>query len=139
MQQADIGGCFRMQYKSHAADLRRDLAQRLHPFAGDCVLQHGETSEVAAGLRHARNKTTADRIGVLIRLAASDPQGQAAMTAFRQALQQLGWRDGQNVTIDVRWSQYDLEDDRRYAAELVALAPDVILASGTLSVAAQRS
>jgi putative ABC transport system substrate-binding protein len=72
-------------------------------------------------------------------LAASDPQGQAAMTAFRQALQQLGWRDGQNVTIDVRWSQYDLEDDRRYAAELVALAPDVILASGTLSVAAQRS
>ena len=78
------------------------------------------------------------RIGVLIRLAASDPQGQAAVAAFRQALQQLGWRDGQNLTIDVRWSQYDVEDDRRYAAELVALAPDVILASGTLSVAALK-
>ena len=95
----------------------------------------------AAGLpltTRAQQAERVRRIGVLLRLAASDPQGQAAMATFRQAMQQLGWRDGQNVTIDVRWSEYDVEGDRRYAAELVALTPDVILASGTLSVAALK-
>ena len=76
------------------------------------------------------------RIGVLVRLAADDPQGQAAVAAFRQTLQQLGWSEGRNVRIDTRWSAYDIDVDHRYAAELVALAPDVILASGTLSVTA---
>ena len=76
------------------------------------------------------------RIGVLMRLAADDAQGQAAVAAFRQALQQLGWSDGHNVRIDTRWSESDAERDRRDAAELVALAPDVILATGTPSVAA---
>ena len=71
-------------------------------------------------------------------LAADDPQGQAAVAAFRQALQQLGWSEGQNVRIDIRWSAYDVDVDHRYAAELVALAPDVILASGTLSVTALK-
>ena len=78
------------------------------------------------------------RIGVLVRLAADDPQGQAAVAAFRQALQQLGWIEGKNVRIEVRWSGYDVDQDRKYAAELIALAPDVILASGTLSVAALK-
>ena len=51
-------------------------------------------------------------------------------------MQQLGWSDGRNVRIDIRWSENDVDRDRRYAAELVALAPDVVLASGTLSVTA---
>jgi putative tryptophan/tyrosine transport system substrate-binding protein len=76
------------------------------------------------------------RIGVLMNVAADDPQGQARLAAFQQVLQQLGWSDGRNVRIDTRWSENDVDRDRRYAAELVALAPDVVLAAGTLSVAA---
>ena len=70
------------------------------------------------------------RIGVLMSLAADDPQGQARIAAFVQGLQQLGWTDGRNVRIDTRWGAGDADRIRRYAAELVALAPDVILASG---------
>jgi ABC-type uncharacterized transport system substrate-binding protein len=70
------------------------------------------------------------RIGVLISLAADDPQGQARLAAFVEGLQQLGWTDGRNVRIDARWSAGDADRGRRYAAELVALTPDVILASG---------
>jgi putative ABC transport system substrate-binding protein len=70
------------------------------------------------------------RIGVLMSLAAYDPQGQARITAFLQALQQLGWTDGRNLQIDTRWAAGNAEDIRKYAAELTALAPDVILASG---------
>ena len=76
------------------------------------------------------------RIGVLMNRAADDPQGQARLAVFKQNLQQLGWTDGGNVRIDVRWGADDIDAERRYAAELVALAPDVILASGTLSVTA---
>jgi putative tryptophan/tyrosine transport system substrate-binding protein len=76
------------------------------------------------------------RIGVLMNRVADNPEGQAAVAAFRQALQQLGWSDGRNVRIDTRWGVNDVDRDRRDAAELVALAPDVILASGTPSVAA---
>jgi putative tryptophan/tyrosine transport system substrate-binding protein len=76
------------------------------------------------------------RIGVLMNRAADNPEGQARFAAFQQGLQQLGWSDGRNVRIDIRWGEDDVERERKYAAELVALAPDVILASGTLSVAA---
>jgi putative tryptophan/tyrosine transport system substrate-binding protein len=76
------------------------------------------------------------RIGVLMNVAADNSQGQAGVAAFQQGLQQLGWSDGRNVRIDTRWGANDVDRDRRYAAELVALAPDVMLASGTLSVAA---
>lgn len=76
------------------------------------------------------------RIGVLMNVAANDPEGQAGIAALRQVLQQLGWGDGRNVRFDIRWGANDSDLDRRYAAELVALAPDVIVASGTLSVAA---
>ena len=68
--------------------------------------------------------------------AADDPEGQARLAAFQQGLQQLGWSDGRNVRIDIRWGENDVDRERKYAAELVALAPDVIVASGTLSVAA---
>jgi putative ABC transport system substrate-binding protein len=78
------------------------------------------------------------RIGVLMNVAAADPEGQAQVAAFLQALQQLGWNEGRNVRIDTRWGENDVERDSRYATELLAFAPDVILASGTLSVAALR-
>jgi putative ABC transport system substrate-binding protein len=76
------------------------------------------------------------RIGVLMNRAADSPEGQARVAAFRQALQQLGWSDGRNVRIDTRWGEDVVEREHRSAEELIALAPDVILASGTLSVAA---
>jgi putative ABC transport system substrate-binding protein len=77
------------------------------------------------------------RIGVLMNVA-DDPQGQARIVAFREVLQQSGWTDGRNVRIDIRWGENDVERERRYAVELVALAPDVILASGTQSVLALK-
>src|SRR6516165_9295574 len=67
-------------------------------------------------------------------LAADDPEGQGRLRAFVQELQQLGWIDGRNVQIDLRWGEGDAERYRRYAAELVALAPEVILAGGGSSV-----
>jgi|SRR5262245_12627900 len=76
------------------------------------------------------------RIGVLLNRAADDPEGQARLAAFQQGLQQLGWSDGGNMRIDTRWGADDVDLYRKYAAELVALAPDVILAVGTLSVTA---
>src|SRR5262245_12739872 len=67
------------------------------------------------------------RIGVLNALATDAPEGVARLAAFVQALQQLGWTEGRNVRIETRWAA-DSDHLRRYAAELVALAPDVILA-----------
>src|SRR5215831_4074516 len=74
------------------------------------------------------------RIGVLSSLVADDAAGKARITAFLQELQQLGWTDGRNVRIDIRWSASHADDIRKYAAELVASAPDVILAAGGSSV-----
>jgi putative tryptophan/tyrosine transport system substrate-binding protein len=74
------------------------------------------------------------RIGVLMNLAADDAQSMARITAFLQGLQQLGWTDGQNVAIEYRWGGGDPERIRKFAAELVALAPDVILAVGSFTV-----
>ena len=76
------------------------------------------------------------RVGVLMNVVADDPQGRARIAAFQQKMQQLGWSDGGNVQIDIRWGANNVERDHQYAVELVALAPDVILAAGTLSVAA---
>jgi putative ABC transport system substrate-binding protein len=74
------------------------------------------------------------RIGVLVSLAAADSNGQERLSAFLQELQQLGWTDGRNVRIEVRWGAGDADLERKYAAELVALAPDAILASGGSTV-----
>jgi putative tryptophan/tyrosine transport system substrate-binding protein len=68
------------------------------------------------------------RIGVLMATAADEPESQARLSAFLQALQQLGWTDGRNLRIEYRWSAGDAARLRRDAAELVALAPDVVLA-----------
>ena len=75
------------------------------------------------------------RIGVLMSTAADDSHGQSYIAAFAQGLQQLGWEVGGNVRIDYRWGAGDTERFRSYAAELVALAPDVILASAASIVA----
>jgi putative tryptophan/tyrosine transport system substrate-binding protein len=76
------------------------------------------------------------RIGVLMSTAADDAEGQARIAVFEQGLQQLGWTVGRNLQIDYRWGAGDAEDYRKYAAELVALAPDVTLASAPLATAA---
>jgi len=70
------------------------------------------------------------RVGVLSALAADDPQGQTRLASFVQELQRLGWTDGRNLRIDYRWAAGNVADIRKYAAELVALAPDVILTTG---------
>ena len=75
------------------------------------------------------------RIGVLHLQAADDPEQQARIAAFRQGLQQFGWIDGRNLRIDFRWSAGSAADARKYASELVALSPDVILTSGAAAVA----
>jgi putative ABC transport system substrate-binding protein len=74
------------------------------------------------------------RIAVLMANAADDPEANARIAAFTLALQQLGWTDGRNVRIDTRWSAGNAADTPKYAAELVALAPDVILAPGSTTV-----
>jgi putative ABC transport system substrate-binding protein len=70
------------------------------------------------------------RIGVLMPYAANDPQAQARLAAFMQGLRQLGWTDSRDVRIEYRWSS-DANEIRTYAAELAALAPDVIFVSGS--------
>src|SRR5262245_65407786 len=76
------------------------------------------------------------RIGSLTNLRADDPDGQARNTVFLQGLAQLGWIAGRNVQIDSRWAAGDTQRLRKDAAELIALAPDVILARGSQAVAA---
>jgi ABC-type uncharacterized transport system substrate-binding protein len=76
------------------------------------------------------------RIGVLMNASADDKDGQARIIAFVQALQEFGWTDGRNARLDIRWGAGDGERYRRYATELVALAPDVILAPTSPVVAA---
>jgi putative ABC transport system substrate-binding protein len=74
------------------------------------------------------------RIGVLLPAIAHDPEFQARVGAFLQGLQQLGWTIGRNVRIDTRWAGANAAEIRRHAAELVALAPDVILAHGASAI-----
>ena len=76
------------------------------------------------------------RIGVLLPTAPDDAVFQTRMAVFLGGLQQLGWTDGRNVQVEYRWGSGDTERIRKYAAELVALAPDVILASGGTVVGA---
>ena len=76
------------------------------------------------------------RIGVLLPGAAGDVEFQTRVGAFQQGLQQAGWTIGRNVRIDTRWATANAVDIRRHAAELVALAPDVILATGAAAVGA---
>ena len=78
------------------------------------------------------------RVAALMPYTANDPQAQNRNAAFLQGLQQLGWTIGQNVQIDYRWSDGNEDDTRKYAAELVALAPDVIFTSGSAAIGPLR-
>jgi putative tryptophan/tyrosine transport system substrate-binding protein len=69
-------------------------------------------------------------IAVLVGIAESDLEARTNLAASLQELQQLGWSDGRNVRFDIRWGQGDVGRIRKYAAELVALSPDVILSTG---------
>ena len=75
------------------------------------------------------------RIGILNPLAADDSEQRARISAFQQALQQLGWTEDRNVRFDYRSSAGDAADTRKYATEMVALLPDVILTNGAAGVA----
>jgi putative tryptophan/tyrosine transport system substrate-binding protein len=83
----------------------------------------------------AQQRERPRRIGVLSPLPADHPDDQVRHAAFLQALRQLGWTDGRNVRMEVRWSAGDPALTRKYAAELVALSPDLILATGGLGTA----
>ncbi len=83
---------------------------------------------------HAQQPEQMRHIGALMNLTADDPESQRRVAAFVQELQQLGWAEGRNVRIEIRWGAGDGERIRAYAAELVALAPDVILAGGAITV-----
>src|ERR1700730_10544031 len=76
------------------------------------------------------------RIGILMNRSGDDKEGQAAVAAFQQALEQFGWKVGPDFAIDIRWGADDVALENKYAAELVGLAPNIVLASGTMSVAA---
>ena len=78
------------------------------------------------------------RVAALMPYTANDPQSQNRNAAFLQGLQQLGWTVGQNLQIDYRWSEGNEDDTRKYAAELVALAPDVIFTAGSAAVGPLR-
>jgi len=78
----------------------------------------------------AQQSKSMRRVAALLSYSANDPEAQNRNAAFLQALQQLGWTVGQNVQIEYRWAAGSEDDMRKYAAELVALAPDVILTSG---------
>src|SRR5215471_2752350 len=79
------------------------------------------------------------RIGILMNRSESDSEGLARLAAFKQAFEQLGWKEGRNIRIDIRYGDDKLDLERKYAGELLALAPDVILASGTMSVSALQT
>jgi len=82
----------------------------------------------------AQQRERVRRIGVLDTLPADDPEAQARNGAFLQSLQQLGWTIGHNVWVDTRWSAGSADTMRKNVTELVALAPNVILATGTPSL-----
>ena len=86
----------------------------------------------------AQQRERSRRLGALMAYAANDPQVQERNAAFLQRLQQLGWTVGQNLQIDYRWAGGNEDDARNYAAELVALAPDVIFASGSAAAGPLR-
>jgi putative ABC transport system substrate-binding protein len=99
--------------------------------AGGCL--------VAASIARAQQPESARRIGVLMGYAERDPEAQLRLVAFKEGLAALGWAEGRNLTIDVRWTAGDVKHAASFAKELVALKPDVILANTTLVTAAVQT
>ena len=86
----------------------------------------------------AQRRREVPELGVLMSVGENDQGGRLRIAAFRQALQALGWKDGENIRVEYRWGASQKELIHQYAQELVSLAPDVILANGTPVVAALR-
>jgi putative ABC transport system substrate-binding protein len=114
--------------------LRRVLTGRAAPYlAATALAALGLLAPLAA---EAQQTGQTRRIGVLMGLPESDPQAQARVAAFRKALQTLGWTEGRNVRIDIRWATTsDAPAMQRFAKELVALQPDLILSHNTPTTA----
>ena len=87
---------------------------------------------------YAQQPQRIPRIGVLMGVAESDPEGQARSAAFRQGLADLGWGDGRNLQLEYRWAAGDVDRIRSYAAELVAFGPEVLVGNGTPALTALR-
>jgi putative tryptophan/tyrosine transport system substrate-binding protein len=87
---------------------------------------------------HAQQSEKLRHVGVLMNLSEQSPTGQRAVAAFRQGLQELGWQEGRNVRVEIRWGSGNAELYRNFASELVASAPDVIMAASTAPVEALR-
>ena len=85
---------------------------------------------------HAQQPERVRRIGVLMGFAESDSEGQAGIAAFRDGLQKVGWTEGRNIEIEIRWAAADVESMKQFAKELVALQPDLIVTSSTPATAA---
>jgi putative tryptophan/tyrosine transport system substrate-binding protein len=102
----------------------------------DFIALLGGTAAAWPVAARAQNKDRIRRVGALLNGAVDDPLYQVRIDAFVQSLQQLGWIDGRNMRIEIRWVPADAELFRRYAAELIALAPDVLLAHSSPAVAA---
>lgn len=100
------------------------------------IILIGSTAFLLPRVAFAQVNERPRRIGVLMNFEAADAQGQARAMAFAQGLQRLGWIEGGNIQIHTRWAAGDADRDRQYSAELLALAPDVILASSSASAAA---
>src|SRR5262249_6297417 len=96
-----------------------------------CMDDCGERAAARTDAAHPQQRERMRCIGVLMSLASDDAAGQARIGAFLQGLQQSNWTIGSNVSIETRWAAGDAERIRKAVAELVALAPEVILASGS--------
>jgi putative ABC transport system substrate-binding protein len=86
----------------------------------------------------ARSQDRMRRVGVLMNATAEQPEAQSYLTAFQQGMQEFGWSVGRNLRVDLRWGSGDADLTRRYAAELAALSPDVMLAAGGPVVSAMQ-
>jgi putative ABC transport system substrate-binding protein len=102
----------------------------------DAVSLFGGAAAAVLGPLGARAEQAVRRIGLLMAVAEGDPEGEARLATFRHALADLGWVEGKNLRIELRWGAGDLERMRSYAAELVALAPDLIVGNGAPATAA---
>jgi putative tryptophan/tyrosine transport system substrate-binding protein len=108
--------------------------------AGEAILKRRDFITLLGGASawplaaRAQQSSRMRRVGILLSASADDPEFQARVGAFLQGLALLGWTIGRNVQIDIRWAGANAADVRRHAAELAALAPDVILANGGSTV-----
>jgi putative ABC transport system substrate-binding protein len=102
----------------------------------DFIAVLGSTAVTLARSASAQKSVAPRRIGVLMSVNENDPEGQAQFSGFRQRLAELGWTDGRNLRMEVRWGGSDVNQIVRFAKELVASQPDLIVAQGTPVTAA---